>query len=89
MAHFLEIGRNAPRYFSKRDASAFGTTSPFKPGRMNGRFPPMPVEWALGCFVRFREVDRGAPVTDLGAKRKRLAESRRSALRLATRQTGR
>ena len=23
----------------------------------------MPVEWALGCFVRFREIDRGTPVT--------------------------
>ena len=28
----------------------------------------MPVEWALRCFVRFREVDRGAPVIDLGAQ---------------------
>jgi hypothetical protein len=30
-------------------------------------FPPMPVEWALGCFVRFWEVDRGIPVTAMGA----------------------
>ena len=28
----------------------------------------MPVEWALGCFVRFREVDRGIQVTVMGAK---------------------
>jgi hypothetical protein len=27
----------------------------------------MPVEWALGCFVRFWEVDRGIPVTAMGA----------------------
>lgn len=33
----------------------------------SNRLGPMPVEWALGCFVRFREVDHGAPVTDLGA----------------------
>jgi prephenate dehydrogenase len=30
-------------------------------------FPPMPVEWAVGCFVRFQEVDRGTPVTAMGA----------------------
>jgi hypothetical protein len=25
----------------------------------------MAVEWAQGCFVRFREVDRGTPVTEM------------------------
>ena len=29
---------------------------------------PLPVEWALRCFVRFREVDRGTQVTVMGAK---------------------
>lgn len=34
---------------------------------MNGWFPAIPVDWPVGCFVRLREVDRGVPVTDLGA----------------------
>jgi hypothetical protein len=34
--------------------------------RASDGFPPFPVEWALGCFVRFQEVDRGTPVTAMG-----------------------
>jgi len=36
--------------------SGVGTTSPFKPGRMNGRFPPIRVTSLSGQHDRFEDV---------------------------------
>src|SRR5260370_30739993 len=48
--------------------SGYGTTLPFKPGRMNGRLPSLSARQASGCFVCFREVDHSMPLADMGAK---------------------
>jgi hypothetical protein len=47
---------------------AYGTTLPFKPGRMTGRLPSISANQASGCFVGFREVDRATQVTAMGAE---------------------
>jgi hypothetical protein len=45
--------------------SGFGTTLPFKPGRMNDRLPSISANQASGCFVCFREVDHNMPVAEM------------------------
>ncbi len=53
-----------------------GNDQMVSPGRISAdpnseatdRYPPIPADEASGCFVRFREVDCGTPVTDRGAE---------------------
>ncbi len=46
---------------------------------------PIPVEWAPGRFVRFREVDRGTPVTEMAQSRHLCDRLRRPVSTLTTR----
>ena len=52
-----------------RDARAAGATLPFKPGRINDRFPPSRPVHSPASYVRFREVHSCAKMAEMGAKR--------------------
>jgi hypothetical protein len=50
------FGRNGLECSRLIARSAYGTTSPFQPGRMNGRFPPICVTSLAGQHVRFGDI---------------------------------